>query len=360
MGGLKQKIPIKMIGKKDSRAVAYSKRTKGLYSKAAKICRLADAQIAILATPVSSNSNASFYTFGHSSVDSVVAAFLANERPLREDLGLGLGFWWEDERLAKSEDPEELGDAINSMSKMLQDLKDLRCNALQNRRDCTEDVEEKEGLLDGTHQNHTLNNPESCCDNDNNYALLGNVDGCNQELLDIDQIINFESTSSSVNSELENMISMVTPNHQNSFSDHSNAIIVDEGLVVHTDLYDDNNIHLSNLDEDLMLQISDNNNNNSINNNVEELENFDEFIQELDLDDIFDFKTNYVQSLEMDGVSMVTTTNQDLGLNSETVGDGGLVMTHIDLDEDNLCFSDYFNDLTSSAQNSLQDMYTTS
>ncbi|XP_010490384.1 PREDICTED: agamous-like MADS-box protein AGL97 [Camelina sativa] len=344
MGGVKRKIPIEMIGKKDSRAVAFSKRTKGLYSKAAEICLLADAEIAILATPVSSNSNASFYSFGHSSVDNVVAAFLANQRP-REDLGLGLGFWWEDERLAKSEDPEELRDAINSMSKMLQDLKDSRFNALQNRLDC-EDVEKK-GLLDGTHQNHTLNNPESCCDNENNYALLGNVDGCNQELLDIDQIIhfeptdqelldidqifNFESTSSSVNSQLEN-ISMVTPNHQNSFSD-SNAV-VDE---VHTDLYDDN-IHLSNLDEDLMLQISDN---NCINNNVLS-ENFDEFIQELDLDHIFDFETNYMKSFEMDDVSMVTT-------NSETVGDGGLVTDHIDLDEDNLCFSDYFNELTSPA-----------
>ncbi|XP_010451268.1 PREDICTED: agamous-like MADS-box protein AGL97 [Camelina sativa] len=323
MGGVKRKIPIEMIGKKDSRAVAYSKRTKGLYSKAAELCRLADAQIAILATPVSSNSNASFYTFGHSSVDNVVAAFLANERPPpREDLGLGLGFWWEDERLAKSEDPEELRDAINSMSKMLQDLKELRSNALQNRLDCDEDVEKKKGLLlDGTHQNHTINP----CDNN---ALLGNVDGCNQELLDIDQIINFESTSSSVNSELEN-ISMVTPNHQNSFSDSKATV-----------------------DEDLMLQISDNNNNNK--KNVEELENWDEFIQELDLDEIIDFETNCMKSLEMDGVSMVTT-------NSETVGDGGFLVTHIDLDEDNLCFSDYFNELTSSAQNSLQeDIYTTS
>ncbi|XP_010514729.1 PREDICTED: agamous-like MADS-box protein AGL97 [Camelina sativa] len=322
MGGVKRKIPIEMIGKKDSRAVAFSKRTKGLYSEAAEICLHADAQIAILATPVSSNSNVSFYSFGHSSVDNVVAAFLANKRP-REDLGLGLGFWWEDERLAKSEDPEELRDAMNSMSKMLQYLKELR-------RDC-EDVEKK-GLVDKTHQNHTLN-PESCCDNKNNYALLGNVeDGCNQELLDIDQIINFESTSSSVNSELEN-ISMVTPN-QNSFSD--SKAIVDEELVVHTDLYDDI-IHLSNLDEDVMLPISDNNNNNNNNNVLSE--NFDEFIQELDLDQIFDFETNYMQSLEMDGVSMVTT-------NSETVGHGGL-LTHIDLDEDNLCFSDYFNELTS-------------
>ncbi|CAH2047824.1 unnamed protein product [Thlaspi arvense] len=118
VGGTKTKCAMKKIVKKGSRAVAFSKRRKGLYSKASELCLLSSgAQVAILATPVSSNSNASFYSFGHSSVDSVVSAFLANQRP-RENPNL----WWEDESLAESESTKELTDAIDAISSMLEDL----------------------------------------------------------------------------------------------------------------------------------------------------------------------------------------------------------------------------------------------
>ncbi|ESQ38499.1 hypothetical protein EUTSA_v10029256mg [Eutrema salsugineum] len=141
-GGTKRKIPMEKITKKESLATAFSKRSYGLFSKASQLCLLSDAQIAVLATPPSSNSNVSFFSFGHSSVDSVVSAFLkgkrlppvAREETREEDIGvclarkdLGLGLWWEDEVLAQSENPQELMDAMNSMSSLLRKFKELRC-----------------------------------------------------------------------------------------------------------------------------------------------------------------------------------------------------------------------------------------
>ncbi|KAJ0229765.1 hypothetical protein HA466_0313730 [Hirschfeldia incana] len=130
-GGTKRKVEIKKIANKNSKAVTFSKRRDGLFSKAAQLCLLGDAQIAILATPSSSNSNVSFFSFGHSSVDSVVSTYLSGQRPvpvpeeskeMREDIGicmarkeLGLGYWWEDEKLARSKDPKEIMEAMESM-----------------------------------------------------------------------------------------------------------------------------------------------------------------------------------------------------------------------------------------------------
>ncbi|XP_010451518.1 PREDICTED: agamous-like MADS-box protein AGL97 [Camelina sativa] len=121
MGGKRKKIPMKKIEKKESRAVAFSKRRTGLYRKASKLCLLSGAQMAILTTPCSSNSHASFY----SSVDGVVAAFLNDQH----------------EDLAESEDPEELRGAIDSMSKLLKNLKELRDRVDSvNQRDHQDDV----------------------------------------------------------------------------------------------------------------------------------------------------------------------------------------------------------------------------
>ncbi|KAJ0229773.1 hypothetical protein HA466_0313810 [Hirschfeldia incana] len=129
-GGTKRKVEIKKIADKSSKAVTFSKRRDGLFSKAAQLCLLGDAQIAILATPSSSNSNVSFFSFGHSSVDSVVSAYLSGQKPvpvpeesreMREDIGicmarkeLGLGYWWEDDNL-ESKSPKEIMEAMESM-----------------------------------------------------------------------------------------------------------------------------------------------------------------------------------------------------------------------------------------------------
>ncbi|CAA7045833.1 unnamed protein product [Microthlaspi erraticum] len=109
-GGTKRKIEIEKIAIKNSLSTCYTKRSYGLYSKASQLCLLSGAQIAILATPPSANSTVSFYSYGHSSVDGIVSAFLTGQRPApvpeeskqtREDIGvclarkdLGLGFWW--------------------------------------------------------------------------------------------------------------------------------------------------------------------------------------------------------------------------------------------------------------------------
>ncbi|KAG2326376.1 hypothetical protein Bca4012_035340 [Brassica carinata] len=82
-GGTKRKPAMKKITNKASRATTFTKRRDGLFSKAAQLCVLSDARIAILATPSSSNSNASFFSFGHSSVDSVVSAYLSGQRIIR-------------------------------------------------------------------------------------------------------------------------------------------------------------------------------------------------------------------------------------------------------------------------------------
>ncbi|CAH8270040.1 unnamed protein product, partial [Arabidopsis lyrata] len=288
-----------------------------------------------LATPVSSNSNVSFYTFGHSSVDNVVAAFLANQQRPRE--GLGLGFWWEDEKLAKSEDPEELRDAMDSMSKMLKDLKELRFNALENRRDCV-DVKKK-GVLHGTHQKQTLS-PQSfsaslCIlddvsvnfngfkKNTEEQTLAVSNNSSNNNDFDLDEIFDYVTTSEALSMNLEmDDVSTVT-------TIESKSVLIN---------LDEDNIHLSDLDDD-MLMISDN-------NNVLP-ENLSEFDQELDLDQLIDFETNcesLLKSFEMDYATMVTT-KQNLSSNSEAVEDGGLIMIQKDLNGDNLCFSDYFNEL---------------
>ncbi|KAJ0232491.1 hypothetical protein HA466_0289890 [Hirschfeldia incana] len=146
-GGTKRKPEMKKITNKASRATTFTKRRDGLYSKAAQLCVLSDAQIAILATPSSSNSNASFFSFGHSSVESVVSAYLSGQRlppvsmcdakVMREDLGicmarkdLGLGFWWDEDKLVNSKNPEELMEAMESMKVLMSHLKRLEDQTL--------------------------------------------------------------------------------------------------------------------------------------------------------------------------------------------------------------------------------------
>ncbi|KAJ4881917.1 MADS-box transcription factor family protein [Raphanus sativus] len=136
-GGTKRKAVLKKIEDKSSKAVTFTKRREGLYSKAAQLCVMGEAQIAILATPSSSNSNVPFFSFGHSSVDSLVSAYLSGQRPvrvpeeskkMREDIGicmarkeLGLSNWWEKEELATSKSLEEIMQAMESMEILIRD-----------------------------------------------------------------------------------------------------------------------------------------------------------------------------------------------------------------------------------------------
>ncbi|XP_010552915.1 PREDICTED: agamous-like MADS-box protein AGL97 [Tarenaya hassleriana] len=114
-GGTKRKIEIAKRETKAQRSVAFSKRRRGLFQKAADLCRISGASVAVLTTPPSDKPG--FYSFGHSSVDNVVEAFLSGHRPTSPapetrdyfaDTKLGLEFLSE-----TPDDPEELQSLID-------------------------------------------------------------------------------------------------------------------------------------------------------------------------------------------------------------------------------------------------------
>ncbi|CAL9242837.1 unnamed protein product [Arabidopsis halleri] len=212
-GGTKRKIAIEMIQKRDSLRVTCTKRREGLYSKASQLCLLSGAQIAILATPPSSESNVSFYSFGHSSVDGIVSAFLSGQRPvpvqednkaMREDVGicltrknLGLGFWWNNESLARSENPQELSDAIDSMWTLLSNLKELRAEEafVNDHEDLKKNEKSDVVLHHATQDAQTLNLQSTsaiCCIPDD---LPQNFNEITQEP---DQTLDIQSSSSAI------------------------------------------------------------------------------------------------------------------------------------------------------------------
>ncbi|KAL0693751.1 hypothetical protein Bca4012_060931 [Brassica carinata] len=139
MGGLKRKAEMKFIEDKAVRSVTFTKRRDGLFRKASKLCLLSPStQIAILATPPCTNSHAGFYTFGHSSVDHVVSSLLHEQSPGDPTTQVGnrrLGFWWEDESLGRLENVDELRDASDAVTRMLNNVR-IRLDAVKsNQRD---------------------------------------------------------------------------------------------------------------------------------------------------------------------------------------------------------------------------------
>lgn len=77
--GGNRRIPLKRRDTKEQRAVSFSKRRHGLLNKAAEYCLRTRSQLALLvSSPVS---DTTFYTFGHSSVDAVLDAFVNNRAP---------------------------------------------------------------------------------------------------------------------------------------------------------------------------------------------------------------------------------------------------------------------------------------
>lgn len=78
-----RKIPMQKRETRAQRAVSFSKRRYGLFNKAAELCMLSGAQIAIVVS--SPCSKESIFSFGYPSVDSVFHAFLHNRVPERAD-----------------------------------------------------------------------------------------------------------------------------------------------------------------------------------------------------------------------------------------------------------------------------------
>ncbi|CAN8255566.1 unnamed protein product [Cochlearia groenlandica] len=250
-GGTKRKITIEKITKQESLRATFSKRKYGLFSKASQLCLLSGSQIAILTTPPSSDSNVSFHSFGHSSVETLADAYLTGQRPpvplpetkeTREDIGvcmsrndLGLGFWWDDEKLKRSENPQELMEAMESMSTLLKSLKNLNIQHKEDTKNKSQlaihGTQEDDQTLNDLHKTETylpanLNNHKdhdddddmddlpaniteeqalsfSVCqgfgnkdnNNNNNNALVMSEDGCNiNQEMDNNQFIDFNTT----------------------------------------------------------------------------------------------------------------------------------------------------------------------
>lgn len=211
------------ITKRESAATTFTKRSYGLHSKVSQLCLLTDAQIAVLATPPSSNSNVSFFSFGHSSVDSIVTAFLTGERPAvreeiddHEDLGiclarkeLGLPQWWDDDALLKSKNPQELSLAINSMSRLLTKINELRAEDAEEEPPLKKQKKKKnEETMKKTEPTveQTLVLPSGSSDrtldyNNNNNDSLEEIDFDQLIDLDLDLDFDFESMNSSDNND---------------------------------------------------------------------------------------------------------------------------------------------------------------
>nr|VDD10621.1 unnamed protein product [Brassica oleracea] len=248
--GTKRKATMERITKRESAATTFTKRSFGLHSKVAQLCLLNGAQIAVLATPPSANSNVSFFSFGHSSVDSIVTAFLKGERPAvreeiddhEEDLGiclarkeLGLPQWWEDDSFLKSKNPQELSHAITSMSRLLSKINELRAQDAeaepplkkQKKKKNEETMKKTEPTVEQTlvlpsgssdktldyNNNNVMRDEEldqimSTCDSfglphNNNNDSLEEIDF--DQLIDLDFDFDFQSMNSSDNNETMKM-----------------------------------------------------------------------------------------------------------------------------------------------------------
>ncbi|CAL9238014.1 unnamed protein product [Arabidopsis halleri] len=191
MGGKKRKIKIKKIENKVAKTVAFTKRRAGLFRKASQLCLLSPGtQIAILATPMTSNSHASFYSFGHSSVDSVVSSLLYDQPPLpaNQDNRAGLGFWWEDKRFDVSENVEELKDAVDAVSRMLNNVR-LRLN------DAVKNTQRDGGLeiLPQEEEVHQIRNEET-----KTNQFVGETSGSASFLENEEDILHFDDFFSDI------------------------------------------------------------------------------------------------------------------------------------------------------------------
>ncbi|CAA7040789.1 unnamed protein product [Microthlaspi erraticum] len=207
-GGTKRKLPMEKISQKESLRTSFTKRTYGLHSKASQLCLLSGAQIAVISTPPSSHSNVSFYSFGHSSVEAIVSAFLTRQRLVpvregntsREDVGIalarkdiGLGFWWNDEFLTRSENPDEIEEAIESMSILLKKLRSINDNETLTLQSTSEDdVVVSSDVSEEQAEIFPICEGVCVTDKNNNSSVsTGSFDVCDQEI-DIDQFIDFE------------------------------------------------------------------------------------------------------------------------------------------------------------------------
>ncbi|KAM7262579.1 hypothetical protein ACFE04_000262 [Oxalis oulophora] len=78
-----RKIPLAKRNNTKERSTTFTKRRQGLFSKSAELCNLfSGVQIAVIVRSINPNKPNHFYSFGHTSADNVIEAFLDNTVPV--------------------------------------------------------------------------------------------------------------------------------------------------------------------------------------------------------------------------------------------------------------------------------------
>ncbi|XP_010487931.2 PREDICTED: uncharacterized protein LOC104765850 isoform X1 [Camelina sativa] len=95
--GTKRKIEIKKRDTKQQRSVACSKRRQTLFSKAADLCLLSGANIAVFVTSPAENNDVVYSFSGYSPASEIADCYLNGKPPtMIINPQSKLGFWWED------------------------------------------------------------------------------------------------------------------------------------------------------------------------------------------------------------------------------------------------------------------------
>ncbi|KAF8392723.1 hypothetical protein HHK36_023072 [Tetracentron sinense] len=142
----KRKIAIEKLENPNKRQVTFSKRRKGLFKKAADACLLCEAEMAVIAFSPAGKP----YTFGHTSVDSVIDRYLTRsmgpisgdahhdeqsrllsreikdlERELKQQReNNNSRYWWEQIDMEKY-------DSVEKLESLVEGLEKLRSNVLK-------------------------------------------------------------------------------------------------------------------------------------------------------------------------------------------------------------------------------------
>lgn len=99
----RRKIEIKKIDNKNYLKATFSKRRKGLFRKAAELCELSGAEIAI----ITFSPGGKFYNFGHPTVDSIIARYCGEETSCTLNDNHGCVSHGDDEDLEGKQEREE-------------------------------------------------------------------------------------------------------------------------------------------------------------------------------------------------------------------------------------------------------------
>ncbi|XP_010412981.1 PREDICTED: agamous-like MADS-box protein AGL97 [Camelina sativa] len=143
-GGTKRKIEIKKRDTKQQRSVACSKRRQTLFSKAADLCFLSGANIAVFVTSPAENNDVVYSFSGYSPASEIADCYLNGKPPTTSiNPQTKLGFWWEDPDLYRNcDDISELNVIEDRMMRTRKHL-----------MDCLEKKEKTQFVSNSDHQN---------------------------------------------------------------------------------------------------------------------------------------------------------------------------------------------------------------